>query len=225
MASSTTPNASSSGPQRRSNSRGPQSRPTTPLRRSSRGSLRASSQTRPDDVFPLSTLEHQFAELSDSMATLETNFSELQVMNDSLSRFNESFASFLYGLNMNAFCVDFPEAPDVASFKRNAEREERFGRTNISVYETFWRTSELIILQGGGGRGGYGSSGRDFDGETTFMTNDTSFVNEPTVETSTKETSPTPLKTPARRTPAPRGGGTRGGRGRGIPRGRGFSYR
>lgn len=33
----------------------------------------------------------------------------LQLMHESLSRFSESFASFLYGLNMNAFCVDFPE--------------------------------------------------------------------------------------------------------------------
>jgi len=32
-----------------------------------------------------------------------------QIMHESLARFNESFASFLYGLNMNAFCVDFPE--------------------------------------------------------------------------------------------------------------------
>lgn len=33
----------------------------------------------------------------------------LQLLHESLSRFSESFASFLYGLNMNAFCVDFPE--------------------------------------------------------------------------------------------------------------------
>jgi hypothetical protein len=32
-----------------------------------------------------------------------------QLMHESLARFSESFASFLYGLNMNAFCVDFPE--------------------------------------------------------------------------------------------------------------------
>lgn len=43
------------------------------------------------------------------MADLEANFMHLQIMHESLSRFSESFASFLYGLNMNAFCVDFPE--------------------------------------------------------------------------------------------------------------------
>lgn len=32
-----------------------------------------------------------------------------QLMHESLARFSESFASFMYGLNMNAFCVDFPE--------------------------------------------------------------------------------------------------------------------
>jgi DASH complex subunit DAM1 len=44
------------------------------------------------------------------MADLEANFMHLQVMHESLARFSENFASFLYGLNMNAFCVDFPEA-------------------------------------------------------------------------------------------------------------------
>ena len=33
----------------------------------------------------------------------------LQLMQESLARFSENFAAFLYGLNMNAFCVDFPE--------------------------------------------------------------------------------------------------------------------
>jgi DASH complex subunit DAM1 len=41
-----------------------------------------------------------------------------QLMHESLARFSESFASFLYGLNMNAFCVDFPEGPVSESFKR-----------------------------------------------------------------------------------------------------------
>lgn len=88
----------------------PVSRPTTPLRSSSRASIRdahgaSSGGSRPG----INSLEPQFAELADSMADLEENFAHLQLMHESLSRFNESFASFLYGLNMNAFCVDFPE--------------------------------------------------------------------------------------------------------------------
>lgn len=90
----------------------PSSRPTTPLRPNSRTSLRDSQGLNTNDSssdFPLESLEPAFAELSDSMADLEANFMHLQLMHESLSRFNESFASFLYGLNMNAFCVDFPE--------------------------------------------------------------------------------------------------------------------
>lgn len=52
------------------------------------------------------------------MADLEANFMHLQLMHESLARFSESFAAFLYGMNMNAFCVDFPEAPIPDSFKR-----------------------------------------------------------------------------------------------------------
>jgi DASH complex subunit DAM1 len=52
------------------------------------------------------------------MADLEANMMHFQLMHESLARFSESFASFLYGLNMNAFCVDFPEGPVPESFRR-----------------------------------------------------------------------------------------------------------
>lgn len=98
------------------------SRPTTPLRPVSRTSLRASTTTPTSSQtvssFPLETLEPAFAELSDSLADLEANMLHLQILHESISRFNENFASFLYGLNMSAFCVDFPEAPGTESFKR-----------------------------------------------------------------------------------------------------------
>ena len=91
------------------------SRPTTPLRPSSRSSFREAhgygdsighaGYTQP----AINALEPQFAELADSMADLEANFMHLQLMHESLTRFSESFASFLYGMNMNAFCVDFSE--------------------------------------------------------------------------------------------------------------------
>lgn len=47
------------------------------------------------------------------MADLEANFMHLQLMHESLARFSENFAGFLYGLNMNAFCVDFPEVSKI----------------------------------------------------------------------------------------------------------------
>lgn len=94
-----------------SGTRRPTSRPTTPLRPSSKSSFRESgrSSVGGNSDAPLEVFEPAFAELSDSMADLEANFMHLQLMHESLSRFSESFASFLYGLNMNAFCVDFPE--------------------------------------------------------------------------------------------------------------------
>lgn len=111
MTSTTPQNEPSSG--RRSNSRSrPPSRSQTPLRPSSRSSLRESSQRAQgpyNTATPLEQLEPAFADLSDAMADLEGNMMHLQLMHESLARFSESFAGFLYGMNMNAFCVDFPE--------------------------------------------------------------------------------------------------------------------
>jgi DASH complex subunit DAM1 len=90
--------------------------PTTPLRRVSRGSF---SKGQSSDGFPLDSLEPAFAELSDALTDLNANFEQLQDMHNSLARFSESFSSFLYGLNMNAFCSEFPQAPTLQSFKRN----------------------------------------------------------------------------------------------------------
>jgi len=91
--------------------------PTTPLRRVSRGSFSKDRQSS-NESFPLDSLEPAFAELSDAMTDLNANFEQLQEMHNSLARFSESFASFLYGLNMNAFCNEFPQAPTLQSFKR-----------------------------------------------------------------------------------------------------------
>ncbi|KAL9586704.1 MAG: hypothetical protein Q9212_000712 [Teloschistes hypoglaucus] len=112
--------ATENGNTKRSSSRNrPPSRPTTPLRPGSRTSLRDSQTFTPrgstSAAFPLESFEPAFAELSDSMADLEANLMHLQLMHESLSRFNENFASFLYGLNMNAFCVDFPEVRPVGA--------------------------------------------------------------------------------------------------------------
>lgn len=95
----------------RSTSQTRNSRPTTPLRPSSRSSFRESARDSVlgDAPFPLNAFEPAFAELSDAMADLEANMMHFQLMHESLARFSESFASFLYGLNMNAYCVDFPE--------------------------------------------------------------------------------------------------------------------
>lgn len=123
LAMSTTPNDTQRPARQRSTSRTRiPSRPTTPLRPSSRTSLRNSQQASTNAQFdPISALEGQFAEFSDAMADLEANFMHLQLMHESLSRFSESFAAFLYGLNMNAFCVDFTEVCPIhdPSVRRN----------------------------------------------------------------------------------------------------------
>ena len=112
---------------KRPNSRSRTSRPTTPLRPSSRSSFRDSTRIAVDNdaPFPLDALEPAFAELSDSMADLEANMMHFQLMHESLSRFSESFASFLYGLNMNAFCVEFPEVCTFASLPIGIYSDQR----------------------------------------------------------------------------------------------------
>ncbi|KAF2466710.1 uncharacterized protein BDR25DRAFT_317391 [Lindgomyces ingoldianus] len=193
MTSTTPTNEPSS--QRRKRSKSPRSRPTTPLRPSSRSSLRDSAQRvrgpYPPSSSPLDKLEPDFAELSDAMADLEANFMQLQLMHESLARFSESFAGFLYGLNMNAFCVDFPETPIPESFKRQQNQPDY---------------SSLVGLNR--------SQGADGDVEATFLTTDTSFVeNPPSSKAATK------FQTPAPASKRGRGGGgiPRGPRGGGIP--------
>lgn len=108
----------------RSRSRGP--RGGTPLRRpSSRSSLRASQFP---SAFPLDDMASKFEELSIETETFESHLDDLKIMHNSINRFNENFASFLYGLNMNAFCIGFSEAPEKESFQRVREKEEKAGR-------------------------------------------------------------------------------------------------
>uniref|UniRef100_L2FFX5 DASH complex subunit DAM1 n=1 Tax=Colletotrichum fructicola (strain Nara gc5) TaxID=1213859 RepID=L2FFX5_COLFN len=127
---------------KRSTSRTRTSRPTTPLRPSSRSSFRESAResVHGGEPFPLNTFEPAFAELSDAMADLEANMMHFQLMHESLARFSESFASFLYGLNMNAFCVDYPEnLSDAQGSKRS--------RAHIQDHRCFFRRQPSRIRQ------------------------------------------------------------------------------
>ncbi|EFX03422.1 dash complex subunit [Grosmannia clavigera kw1407] len=143
----------------RSTSRTHTSRPTTPLRPSSRSSFRESARgsVHGDASFPLNAFEPAFAELSDAMADLEANMMHYQLMHESLSRFSESFASFLYGLNMNAYCVDFPEGPISESFRRAKQRDESTTVANIRQESEGGATQLRERIMG------------DLDGETTFI--------------------------------------------------------
>ncbi|KAJ5174353.1 uncharacterized protein N7482_000230 [Penicillium canariense] len=205
----------------------PSSRPTTPLRPSSRSSLREAhgyghnishvGYNQP----AINALEPQFAELADSMADLEANFMHLQLMHESLTRFSESFASFLYGMNMNAFCVDFPEAPMADSFKRakQAAAQKGMERTSCSIWLGFSDGGGSLIARAEAEN----EPARPDDGEMTFLraplpatllllidfpprTTDTSFVEHPPSTVSSKPTS----KYPASTRGTTRGGATRG---------------
>ncbi|KZM25024.1 DASH complex subunit dam1 [Ascochyta rabiei] len=216
MASTTPTREPPSSRDRRLRSRSPRSRPTTPLRPASRSSLRDSAQRSrgAPSSHALDRLQDGFAELSDAMADLEQNFVQLQLMHESLARFTESFAGFLYGMNMNAFCVDFPEAPVLDSFRR----PQNHTSLNPSAHLPNRRASAVD------------------DADATFLTTDTSFVdNPPSSKVATKfknaaSPAPTPKKTaPGRARGIPtargrggistRGGAARGARGSGIARG------
>ncbi|KAI0312064.1 DASH complex subunit Dam1-domain-containing protein [Amylostereum chailletii] len=100
----------------------------TPLRRVSQGSLSAMSRSRahPDAPYGLGFLEPAMAELADEVDTLQTNVEGLRELGDALQTFNESFASWLYVMNMNALTVDWPQAPTENSYilaKRRAEED------------------------------------------------------------------------------------------------------
>ncbi|EKG10640.1 DASH complex subunit Dam1 [Macrophomina phaseolina MS6] len=176
MSSSTTPLPAESSHRRSASRNNPPSRPTTPIRPTSRTSFHGSASaahtpSRPQpyasslnaNATPLESLEPAFAELSDSMADLEANFMHLQLMHESLARFSESFAAFLYGLNMNAFCVDFPEAPLPESFKRQRLQEQ--AREAVARMSMGGAGVSSSRARGGGGL----ESGNEADTEATFM--------------------------------------------------------
>ncbi len=100
----------------------------TPLRRLSQGSLFRLSRSGayPDAPHGLGFLEPAMGELLDEVETLQTNVHGLHNLSDALGTFNESFASWLYVMNMNALTTDWPQAPTDASFKLAARRAGEF---------------------------------------------------------------------------------------------------
>ncbi|KAJ7867818.1 hypothetical protein B0H13DRAFT_2253872 [Mycena leptocephala] len=97
--------------------------PRTPLRRASQSSLFAASVST-NHPSGLSFLDAAVSELADEAETLRMNVEGMKDLSESLAAFNESFASWLYVMDMNALTIDWPEAPTDASFvlaKRRAE--------------------------------------------------------------------------------------------------------
>lgn len=83
----------------------------TPLKRVSQGSLFALSRSTAftDAPHGLGFLEPAMAELADETEVLQANVEGMKQLSDSLATFNESFASWLYIMNMNALTTDWPQ--------------------------------------------------------------------------------------------------------------------
>ena len=89
----------------------------TPLRRVSQGSLfrlSRSDQADPTAPYGLGFIDAALAELADEAEALYTNVEGLKKLGESLEEFNESFASWLYVMNMNALTVDWPQVRSVS---------------------------------------------------------------------------------------------------------------
>lgn len=93
----------------------------TPLKRVSQGSLFRLSRSGayPDAPYGLGFIEPALAEFVDETEALQTNVEGLSNLSESLATFNESFASWLYVMNMNALTTDWPQVcgPSVCSRK------------------------------------------------------------------------------------------------------------
>ncbi|EMD37276.1 hypothetical protein CERSUDRAFT_113930 [Gelatoporia subvermispora B] len=109
----------------------------TPLRRISQGSLFRLSRSGafPDAPHGLAFLEPAMSELVDEAESLNTNVSGLKNLGDALTTFNESFASLLYVMNMNALTTDWPQAPADASFALAARRAKEDAEAALAAME------------------------------------------------------------------------------------------
>lgn len=134
------------------------SRPTTPLRRLSRGSLSALSQSRgASQTTPLSFLEGALGNLSDETSILASNLQDLSDIHDALNTFNEGFGMFLYGLKAAAYCIEWSEAPQEDHFLRAKEREAWAQNPNLQGPAPRNSVSGIPVYTGGGGGGAPGS--------------------------------------------------------------------
>ncbi|AMD21939.1 HFR084Wp [Eremothecium sinecaudum] len=65
----------------------------------------------------------QIQELTDSMITLDANFTHMNFIHESLVDFNESMSALLYGLMCNSWCVDFPNLPHDTAHELSIRKE------------------------------------------------------------------------------------------------------
>lgn len=116
------------------------------------------------DKTPIDDLSSQFIELNDSLVDLDSNVQQVQQIHESLNGFNESFASFLYALQVNAYVTEFNEIPsNFKDFKKIIGINEKIEKLESLLNEktTPGTTSNV--------------------GDDTYMTNDDdgSFIVQP----------------------------------------------
>ncbi|KAJ7816108.1 DASH complex subunit Dam1-domain-containing protein [Mycena leptocephala] len=88
--------------------------PRTPLRPVSQGSLFAVSSSDSDGQssglkFLDAAIQAAISELADETETLQANVEGMKKLSESIATFNESFASWLYVMDMNALTTDWPQ--------------------------------------------------------------------------------------------------------------------
>ncbi|KAM0749800.1 hypothetical protein T439DRAFT_39829 [Meredithblackwellia eburnea MCA 4105] len=182
-------------------------RPTTPLRRLSASSLRSlslsHSRSRPDQSteHPLQHLAPVFAELADALSDLAGNIEQLDNFNSTLDSFNEAFAAYLYSLRVNAYTVDFEEAPTPTNIQQLKQR-----RKEEQDRERFLFNNNNNNASVGAGAPGDNIDDQDYGNNTTLITPDSEF----SFITRKDDSRPTSA------TRGARGGSTRGGRGGGA---------
>lgn len=78
----------------------------------------------------------QIREFSDSMITLDANFTQLNFIHESLVDLNESLGALLYGLMCNSWCVDFPHVShDVEEELQTVKRLETIRKEKRSLLD------------------------------------------------------------------------------------------
>ncbi|CAD6885865.1 unnamed protein product [Tilletia controversa] len=94
---------------------------------------------------PLAFMTAAMADLSHETSILQSNLEAVNSIHEALGVFGENFSMYLYGLKMNAFCVEWAEAPTEENFERadetqdllRAQREQQSSILSGVSYSTF----------------------------------------------------------------------------------------
>ncbi|EPY53359.1 DASH complex subunit Dam1 [Schizosaccharomyces cryophilus OY26] len=120
----------------------------------------------------LQTFANSLAALDDGVNEFRKRMNQLSVTKQNLDSFNESFASFLYGLQINAFCVDYENAPLAESASLQKIKDQL-------KMEITSRQRQLSAPSSAGIGSGYSHEFNASTLDETFTTNDTSFIERP----------------------------------------------